>query len=201
MERKKENMHRFSELQYWNQRWANGETGWDLGQVSPPLQGYFDQLAQKDLRILIPGAGNSYEAAYLARKGFAHLTVLDLAPALIKKLRKQFQQTPIQIIEGDFFEHSGEYDLIVEQTFFCALDPSRRKDYVQHVHRLLATGGKLVGVLFDRVFEEQGPPFGGTAEEYEKLFAPFFIFKTFAPCYHSHPKRQGAELFIQLVKK
>ncbi|MCB0780847.1 MAG: SAM-dependent methyltransferase, partial [Flavobacteriales bacterium] len=47
---------------FWQQRYADGTTGWDLGAVSPPLKAYFDQLTDKDLRILIPGGGRSYEA-------------------------------------------------------------------------------------------------------------------------------------------
>jgi hypothetical protein len=47
----------------------SNETGWDLGQVSPPLKAYIDQLTDKNLRILIPGCGNSYEAEYLLEKG------------------------------------------------------------------------------------------------------------------------------------
>jgi methyl halide transferase len=66
---------------------------------------------------------------------------------------------------------------------------------------LLAPDGKLVGVLFNRSFEEQGPPFGGSKNEYEPLFAKEFILKNFEPCYNSVIKRKDSELFINLVKK
>lgn len=33
-----------------------------------PLKVYFDQLTNKDLKILIPGGGNSHEAEYLLKK-------------------------------------------------------------------------------------------------------------------------------------
>ena len=52
---------------YWQTRYLNAETGWDLGKVSPPLQAYIDQLSSQNLKILIPGAGNAYEAEYLHR--------------------------------------------------------------------------------------------------------------------------------------
>ena len=57
---------------YWTQRYQENQTGWDLGQVSPPLQAYFDQLENKNLRILIPGCGRGYEGIYLLEKGFQH---------------------------------------------------------------------------------------------------------------------------------
>ena len=49
--------------EFWAKKYVSGETGWDMGMVSPPIKAYIDQLENKDLSILIPGAGNAYEAA------------------------------------------------------------------------------------------------------------------------------------------
>lgn len=190
------------DAEYWSSRYDNGTSFWDLGEVSPPLKNYIDQLTDKNIRILIPGCGNTYEAGYLLKLGFSKITVIDIAPALVAQVKEKYKDNPqINIILGDFFKHEGQYDLILEQTFFCAIDPSLRKDYVAKMPLLLAPGGKLVGVLFNRSFEEQGPPFGGSKSEYETMFAKDFIFKTFEPCYNSFPKRKDSELFINLVKK
>jgi len=48
--------------QYWTERYDAGKDGWDLGCISPPIKEYIDQLTNKDIKILIPGAGNSHEA-------------------------------------------------------------------------------------------------------------------------------------------
>lgn len=187
---------------YWSNRYDTGTTFWDLGEVSPPLKNYIDQLSDKNIRILIPGCGNTYEADYLLKMGFTDITVIDIAPTLVAHLKEKYKgNSYIKIILGDFFKHQGQYDLVLEQTFFCAIDPSLRKDYVAKMPELLTPNGKLVGVLFNRQFEEQGPPFGGTKSEYEPMFAKYFIFKTFAPCYNSFSKRKDSELFINLVKK
>ncbi len=66
---------------------------------------------------------------------------------------------------------------------------------------LLVPNGKLVGVLFNREFEQQGPPFGGRKYEYEPMFGQYFTFKKFELCSNSFVKRAGTELFINLVKK
>lgn len=187
--------------QYWNNRYLTGDIGWDMGRVSPPLQAYIDQLEDRDLEILIPGAGNSYEAAYLLEKGFRRVTVLDIAPALIGQLRQTFAGTALRIVEDDFFHHQGKYDVVLEQTFFCALDPSLRRDYVTHMHTLIRPGGHLAGVLFNRNFSHDGPPFGGKEAEYRELFAPLFELKTLEACYNSHPARQGSEVFINFLPK
>ena len=187
---------------YWDNRYKNNAAAWDMGEVSPPLKKYIDQLKDKNIRILIPGCGNTYEAEYLLQNEFTNITVVDIAPELVNNLKKKFKNNPsIKIISGDFFEHQGEYDLILEQTFFCAINPDLRIAYRNKMLDLLAKGGKLAGVLFNIQFEKEGPPFGGTKESYENLFRNYFEFITFGPCTNSHPKRQGNELFIILKKK
>lgn len=186
---------------YWDERYQTNSTGWDIGSVSPPMKTYIDTLSDKNIRILIPGCGNTYEADYLLQKGFTNITVIDIAPTLVQKLKEKYAGNPhIKIILGDFFDHRGHYDLILEQTFFCALDPVLRKKYKDKMYSLLDPGGKLSGVLFNKEFEEAGPPFGGSKTEYEKLFRDHFEFLRFEPCINSHPKRQGSELFIVLQK-
>jgi SAM-dependent methyltransferase len=188
--------------QFWNTRWQEHQTGWDLGQASPPITTYVDQLADKNIAILIPGCGNAYEAAYLLEKGFTNITLIDIAAYPVKLLTERFKpgsDPRIRIIHGDFFEHEGQYDLILEQTFFCALDPSLRDAYVRKMASLLKPGGKLTGVLFNRDFNG-GPPFGGHIEEYRERFTPFLQVNTLEPCYNSVAPRAGSEAFIVLVK-
>lgn len=188
--------------QYWNSRYIDNDFGWDAGDVTTPLKTYFDQLKDKSIKILIPGAGNSYEAEYLFNKGFKNVFVLDFADAPLKNIKERCKDFPSQhLIKDDFFNHGGQYDLIIEQTFFCAIDPKLRADYAKHMHALLKPKGKLVGVLFDTVFEKEGPPFSGNKEEYVKYFTPYFNFNTFDLCYNSIKPREGRELFINFSKK
>jgi len=187
---------------YWSTRYDSGTAFWDLGEVSPPLKSYIGQLSNKNIRILIPGCGNTHEADYLLKQGFTDIEVIDIAPALVTQLKERYKDNSnIKIILGDFFEHRGQYDLILEQTFFCAIDPSLRKNYAAKMPELLAPKGKLVGLLFNRNFEEEGPPFGGNQSEYQALFQRDFILKTFEPCSNSFIKRKDSELFINLIKK
>jgi SAM-dependent methyltransferase len=187
---------------YWNDRYQQHQTGWDVGHVSTPLKEYIDQLVNKDITILIPGCGNSYEAEYLLQQGFNNITLIDISPLLTQQLAEKFSTyvgSRLTIITGDFFALEGQYDLILEQTFFCALEPSLRGEYVRKMHSLLKTGGKLVGVLFDRAFEG-GPPFGGSEEEYKGLFAPLFKVQVLAPCYNSIKPRMNSEVFMIAMK-
>jgi len=186
---------------FWNQRYVEQQTGWDLGEASPPLVAIFDQIENKNASILIPGCGNAYEAQYLLEKGFTNITLIDIAPLLVKELQEQFVGNKhIHIICADFFDLEGQFDYIIEQTFFCALDPSLRKAYVDKMHSLLNPQGILTGVMFSQPFEKEGPPFGGTQEEYEGLFTGRFILN-FSASEHSIPARQGHELKAVLTKR
>jgi methyl halide transferase len=189
--------------QYWNQRIEQADMPWDIGSVSTPIKNYIDQLTNKDLAILIPGCGNSYEAGYLLATGFTNITVIDIAPAQTKQLQEKYAayiNKALTVITGNFFDLTEQFDLILEQTFFCALDPKLRNDYVQQMHRLLKPGGKLAGVFFNRNFEG-GPPFSGSIAEYEVRFAPYFTIHTLAPCTNSIEKRAGTEAFAIFSKK
>lgn len=187
---------------YWSNRYQNQQTGWDIGTASQPLKEYIQQYNNKNARILIPGCGNAYEAKFLIDEGFQSITLIDISKVLVEELQEQLAAYPqqVQIIHGDFFEHEGEYDLIIEQTFFCAIDPVLRKRYAEKMQELLAENGKLVGVLFNRNFEG-GPPFGGTKEEYISTFSPYFEIKTMDDCYNSIKPRANTELFIHLSPK
>lgn len=184
---------------FWNNRYAKQETGWDIGSPSTPIKEYIDQLKNKKIRILIPGCGNAYEAEYLHKKGFTNVFLLDIAPLALAQFLDRVASFPkAHCIEGDFFEHSASYDLILEQTFFCALNKNLRPNYVQQMRKLLSPKGKLVGLLFSENFNNEHPPYGGTLKEYQSLFKNDFHIQSLAPAYNSIPPRRGIELFIQL---
>jgi SAM-dependent methyltransferase len=185
---------------YWEAQYKAKSTGWDLGQVSPPIKEYIDTVKNKNCSILIPGCGNTYEAEYLLQQGFTNITVIDIAPTLVEDIKQKFAgNSNIKIIQGDFFEHQGQYDLIIEQTFFCALPPMMRQKYVWKMHQLLVDGGTLSGLLFNRSFEIS-PPFGGSKEEYNKLFDAAFDFLKMDVARNSITPRANSELFFELRK-
>lgn len=186
---------------YWDKTYENNRAGWDIGYVSTPLKAYFDQLKNKELQILIPGAGNAYEAEYLWKQGFKNVFVLDFSNAVMQSFLKRCPDFPqSQVFTTDFFSHQGQYDLLVEQTFFTSLLPSQREAYALKTAQLLKPGGKLMGVVFNHWFEYDGPPYGGTEEEYRQLFLPHFTLKVFETAYNSIKPRRNRELFLLLEK-
>lgn len=190
-----------ADADYWNNRYQTGHTPWDLGQLSPPLKAIIDEVDYKNAAILIPGAGSGYEVDYLLEQGFQNITVIDLAPLAIERLHERVKNSPaLTTIAGDFFAHRGQYDLILEQTFFCALDPVLRPAYAQHMYDLLKPDGLLSGVLFGIVFPFAGPPFGGLAGEYQTLFESVFSRVRLEPCELSVKPRLGSEWWVELMR-
>lgn len=187
---------------FWNHKYLSGETGWDIGQVSTPIKEYIDQLSDKNLKILIPGGGNSYEAEYLFENGFNNVFVVDISSIPLKNLAERIPSFPKEnLLHADFFELEDTFDLILEQTFFCALDPSLREGYVNKMHKLLKPDGKLVGLLFNIPLNDDKPPFGGNKDEYENLFSEKFKIEKMETAYNSIPPRAGNELFFILKRE
>lgn len=188
--------------EYWEGRYADAHLGWDIGSVSTPLKEYIDQLNNKNLKILVPGAGNGYEVVYLHKCGFQNVYVIDIARQPLEQLKLVLPEIQhSHLIHGDFFDLGlKDFDLILEQTFFCALHPQLRKNYVQKMVQLLKPGGKLAGLLFDFPLTDQGPPFGGSLAEYKDLFSPYFTINVLERANNSIPPRKDKELFFIFEK-
>jgi hypothetical protein len=188
-------------MNYWEERYIKGETGWDIGTISTPLKEYIDQLSAKDIKILIPGAGNGYEFDYLIANGFKNVFVIDIAASPLKNIANRNPYYASNLIHKDFFEFEEKFDLVIEQTFFCAISPEMRKNYANKMHEILHPNGKIAGLLFNFPLTEEGPPFGGSVDEYLNLFSDKFAIKTLEKAHNSIKPRQNKELFFIFESK
>ncbi len=187
---------------FWDQRYKHEDTGWDLGEISPPLKAYFDQLTNKELKILIPGGGNSHEAEYLHTHGFLNVYVVDVSKTALDNIKRRVPSFPLShLIHKNFFDLDMLFDLIIEQTFFCALNPNLRPAYTKKMSDLLYKEGKILGLLFDDLLNTDKPPFGGSKTEYLEYFKPDFTVLLMEHSYNSHPLRTGKELFFKAKLK
>ncbi len=66
-----------------------------------------------------------------------------------------------------------EFDLVLEHTCFCAIDPVHRDGYVDATADALRPAGRLLGLFF-MIEPEEGPPFGATEEEIRHRFGKRF---------------------------
>ena len=186
---------------FWDDRYSSGDIGWDTGFIAPPIKKYIDQLSDKNLKILVPGAGNAYEVEYLYQLGFKNVHLSEWSSIAVESFKTRIPLFPSnQILENDFFNITGKFDLVLEYTFFCALDPRLRPSYVDKMHEIIVPSGNLVGVLFDWN-KEGGPPFGGSKEEYKELFSEHFTINKMENCNNSIKPRAGKEVYIKMTRK
>ncbi|WP_257310361.1 TPMT family class I SAM-dependent methyltransferase [Geothrix fuzhouensis] len=91
---------------------------------------------------------------------------------------------------------TGPWDAIFDHTCFVAMDPERRRDYVEACARHLRPGGLWMAVIFDDVQGRPGPPHAIPLETCRELADPHFEILHLARASASHPRRAGRELLM-----
>jgi SAM-dependent methyltransferase len=153
---------------FWDKRFAEGDTPWDRGAANPQLGIWLVTGALKPCRILVPGCGSGHEVAVLALAKF-EVTALDYSPEAIARTRKRLDAEGLKatVVEADALAWQPEkpFDAIYEQTCLCALYPDQWRDYADQLHRWLAPNGKLYA-LFVQMLRDgaargaiEGPPY------------------------------------------
>ncbi len=173
--------------------------------MAPPFVRLWQENKLPAGRAIIPGCGQGHEVLFLAGKGF-QVTGLDYAPGAVELLSRSLKEKQLQadVLREDFFQldenHNAQYDLMLEQAFFCAIHPSRRSAYVETATRILKKGGLLAG-LFYETGEEGGPPFNTTPSDILDHFSDDFHIETLEKTPYSVEKRKDKELLGLLRKK
>lgn len=188
-----------SEKDLWSKRYTDKDMGWDMGQPSPSLVWAVDKLKLPKMRIAVLGSGVGHDAFYLSEKGHK-VTGFDFSSEAIAQAQVKYPANEnLQWVCHDVFQMADSYrqsfDLIVEHTCFCAIDPVRRQELVSVWKDILTEEGQILGVFFVMP-KSYGPPYGATEQEiYERLeknFRPNFWLRSRA----SHPRRLGRELIV-----
>ena len=188
---------------YWDKRYESNNTPWTLNTISPAMKEFLRlHKPSKESKILIPGAGLSPDANFLYNNGYKNVFVLDLSRTSIDQFIITYPDFPTnQIIHENFFEHKNNYDLIFEQTFFCALPPTINPNYPAKVTELLKPSGLLFGLFFLGDITLGGPPYLQNQKFYSDLFSPLFKFIILELFNKSITPRKDKELFFIFEKK
>jgi len=188
----------------WQGHYDSGECPWDLGEVAPPFRRLLEEGRLNPGSLIVPGCGRGHEVLYFARNGF-DVTAVDYTEGAVTTLGERLREQNIQaqVLRQSFFDldtsHDKQYDMMLEQTFFCAIHPDQRADYVATASRILKQGGRLFG-LFYETGEEGGPPFNTTEQNIHDQFSDRFRVFSLEKCDHSIERRQGKEWLAILEK-
>jgi hypothetical protein len=163
-----------SKPEFWESRYRDRVTPWDAGKVPAALRAYAPALAP-GARILIPGCGSAYEAAFLAAQGL-EVHAIDFSPAAVAAAQKTLEGMSDIVRLGDFFEFDFRrpFDVLYERAFLCALPRRMWERYAERSAHLLKPGGVIAGFFF-LAETPKGPPFGTSGPELQALLGPRFV--------------------------
>ena len=168
-------MKRVSKPDFWNKRYLDNNTAWDLGRATPILTDYLKNNHRLG-KVCVLGCGNGYDALEFS-KFKNDVYAVDFASEALKNLKNQSDRNNLilNLIHEDIFnlykDYSNFFDFIFEYTCFCAIDPERREEYFNVVHEILNKNGLLFAIFipFDKELSDDGPPFGVDLKQIKNL--------------------------------
>jgi len=197
--------HPVDSSQYWDDRYQQNATGWELGTPTPAFVDYFTSLKNNVGSLLVLGSGSGHDAIWFAQRGY-QVTGIDFSSEALQRSSSLAHSAGVSLkfFHRDIFDLSpdqhGQFDVIVEYVTFCAINPSRRAEFARVVSSLLRPGGKCVGLFFPLDNRVGGPPFAVNLDEIQKLFGNYFELQSSTEPVHSVSPRKGKEMLTIWIK-
>jgi SAM-dependent methyltransferase len=205
--------------EFWQERFAAGETPWDRAGPSPQLVAWLGAGELRETvgsasgsprrtRVGVPGCGSGWEVAELARRGFA-VTALDYAPAAVERTRallgREGLSAAVELADVLSWHPAEPFDAVYEQTCLCALHPDHWVEYAARLRSWLHPGGTLWALFVQaprpssREGRVEGPPYHCDVNAMRALF-PARHWEWPKPPYGRVPHPQGwDELAVPLT--
>jgi SAM-dependent methyltransferase len=187
--------------EFWEERYAQGEDGWETGRAHPSLVHWIDTTPPPPGRIAVPGCGRGHDVRFLAGRGY-DVVGFDFAPVAIAEARALATREGVttRFEQDDVFtlptRYPHAFDGVWEYTCFCAIDPRRRAEYVDVLAAILRPGGWLLAVFFPMRSYGAGPPYPVARDEVRRLLVPHFrVERELAPPVPV-PRRLGQEWML-----
>ena len=190
---------------YWDERYSSNQINWDINKATPIFVDWFNKVKGRK-KILIPGAGRGHDAFFLADKGHDVYAVdFSLEPINWMKKKANSNNIKLNIIHDNILDmknYYGDFDIVLEYTFFCAILPSQRLKYIEALSKFLKDGGSFVGILFplNKNIKEGGPPFGVNFSEVLNMFSKYFnLIDSYKSKLSIKPRLEN-EIFVHMRK-
>ena len=194
-------MARVDTVEFWEGLYASGGDGWELGGPAPPLVDFVRTTPPPRGRVAVVGCGRGHDARFLAAEGY-DVTAVDFSTAALEAARALARRDGVRVTfeQRDIFSlpqtHAHAFDGVWEYTCYCAIDPRRRREYVDVMRAIVRPGGWLLGCFFPLRALTPGPPFKVSAAEIRRVLrAGFRIERAFAPPRSVRP-RQSREWMV-----
>ncbi len=190
-----------NEPAFWQELYDRREDGWELARAAPPLAEHLGRTPPPRGRVAVLGCGRGHDCRLLAKAGY-QVWGFDFTSQAIREAQALAKQEALAIVfeQRDIFDLLPEYrrffDGVWEYTCFCAIDPTRRGEYVRLVRDLLKPDGWFLACFYPLRDGTDGPPFPTSEAEIRRLFTADFTFiEAYAPR-ASVEKRKGFEWMV-----
>jgi thiopurine S-methyltransferase len=176
---------------FWYQRWALDQIGFNQPQANPYLQRFWPELGvKKGERVFVPLCGKSVDLTWLVEQGLWVVGV-ELSEKAVadyfseRNVQPQVEQRgaftvfshqKCEIWCGDFFKLKardiGNCSVLYDRAALIALPPEMRWRYVQHLNKILPADcrGLLITLDYDQS-QVAGPPFSVAEDEVIQLLS------------------------------
>jgi SAM-dependent methyltransferase len=168
----------------WSRGLARGQA-FDANQPEPALVALMERHTLPTGRALVPGCGRGYSVVQLASPERTALG-LDIAPTGVAAARDLMAEmvggseleSQVDVQEADFFSADlvptlGQFDVVYDCTFLCAIQPDMRKAWAEQMNKLLQAEGELITLIFPNgPLGSTGPPFTINEELVRSLLEP-----------------------------
>jgi thiopurine S-methyltransferase len=188
------------EPQFWHERWAINQIGFNQSEVNPYLQRFWPELNLKPSeRVLVPLCGKTIDMRWLNQQGL-HVVGVELSEKAVQdffneggveprvEVRGHFKVYSVEACEiwcGDFFalkaKDIGNCSALYDRAALIALPAEMRWRYVECLNRILPADcrGLLISLDYEQS-EIAGPPFSVPEEEVMQLLSPEWRVKLIA---------------------
>ena len=200
-------MNKVSDPQFWNERYLENNTKWDLGSSTPILVNYL-KIKNSIGKVCVLGCGNGHDALEFSKYKNEVYSV-DFSTEALKNLKDKSEDKNLKLhlINQDIFAlpdlYKNYFDMIYEYTCYCAIDPNRREEYFEMVHTILKKGGLFFGIMIPldkEMYNEEGPPFGVSINQVLTLISGKFEVVSNNFSEFSIEPRKGREKVVVLKK-
>jgi SAM-dependent methyltransferase len=194
-------MARVDRPEFWEDLYAHGGDGWELGAPAPPLVEFFATARLDGARVAVPGCGRGHDARFLAALGYDTVG-FDFSPAALAAARglaaregssAAFEARDVFTLGRAF---PGAFDGVWEYTCYCAIDPARRAEYLASLAGVVRPGGWLLACFFPLRSVSAGPPYPVSEAEIRRRLRPAFRIERAFPPLRSVRGRQGREWMV-----
>lgn len=206
--------------EFWDDAYREERDGWDMGTPTPvfadlldrygmdfrPLGGPdFSALGRRP-RVLVPCSGRGYDALLFAERGW-DVTAVDFSAEPLQWLHAERSRRGIEmhVLQADMFPlgetYPAHFDLLLEYTCVCAIDPSRRGEFLRFAADTLRAGGLLLALLFPVDGRPGGPPFAIDTQEFKREAEEYFLLKYETTPETSVKPRLGKERLLVMERR